>query len=237
MRLRRTRLSYRYGSAPPTIAGSTNDRRMSETVLPMAICCVRAGSRGSSALFEPRERAPLGPRHHATGEPWFLGHHTLGVPRIVGHVGGDVQQATHLKRIGERRHHLWPHQPTMPLLVLQPRVGEPDAHLGERCGGQPTEEVDGVALDESDVLPTMLLHRLQHLRHTRRVHLHPDDALVRPKGSHGDEPLSTAEADVEHHVVRSLIRRGEHIIEVEHRALLVERPFRRLQLILGGAQG
>lgn len=111
---------------------------------------------------------------------------------------------------------------------LGPGIGEEDPHTGQGTFRKRLEQLEGVALDDADVVHVVRLEFCKEASDARRVHVDCEDAGFGVRDSLGNGRVAHAESDFEDHrsVIEYLGKRGEG---TEFQKMC--RPFQRLALL------
>src|SRR3954468_4023741 len=102
--------------------------------------------------------------------------------------------------------------------MLRPWVWKEGADGRQRPARYPGDEIEDIAVDDTDVAQTSRLDGFEHGSNSRRVHIDADDVLVRTGFGHLDQRLPGAEPDVEYGLFVDAGCQIEHIAPRQRRA-------------------
>lgn len=112
------------------------------------------------------------------------------------------------------------------MLRLVPRVGEEDVHARQQTvGDHVVQHLDGIVLDEAQVLDVLFAGQFQQAAHARRVHFDADEILVRHRLRDVRRRVAHAEADLQDQ------RRGaaERGVEIELGLAVLDQVMRTIR--------
>lgn len=187
-------LQIKYGSVEPLVNSLRQDLSLfAEYQVPHAV------SKTNASIFELRHWPVIRSRRVAVCsvfKAWLTAEdheHLLG---IVLPVGRAVQIATRYKagrqQVDQRRLN------KAPLVVtgLVPRVGKENVHASERCRrNHVAQHLNGVVLDQPEVVQLLFVDLLQQATYARRVYL--DSQEIRAGHSGGDRGCGFAHAEAD----------------------------------------